>query len=141
MATLTMEREIATSQQDAAYCVYAALGASHAGEVTKTFRVGAIRRDVRLTLGDLDRKSSVWRIPVSWHVPETNAFPVFHGFLEIRCKHSDLVAIALLGYYQPPFGAAGAVFDAVAGRYIANVTISQLLDEIVAASERQRTDE
>ena len=39
--------------------------------------------------------------------------------------------MVLLGYYQPPFGAAGAVFDAFVGRWIANVTVSQLLDEIV----------
>ncbi len=131
MATLTMEREILGDQQYAADCIYAALGVRPAGEVTKAFRVGAIGRDVLLTLGDLDCKSSIWRIPVSWHVPGTNAFPVFHGFFEVRCRPNDRVAIVLLGYYQPPFGTVGAVFDAFVGRWIANITVSQLLDEIV----------
>ncbi len=133
MATLTMEREIPGSQQHAADCIYAALGVRQAGEVTKAFRVGAIGRDVLLTLGDLDRKSPLWRIPVSWHVPGTNAFPVFHGFFEVRRRPNDRIAIVLLGYYEPPFGTVGAVFDAFVGRWIANITVSQLLDEIVGA--------
>lgn len=141
MATLTMEREIVDSQQHAAACVYAALGAWHAGEVTKTFRVGAIGRDVLLTLGDLDRKSTLWRIPISWHVPGTNVFPVFHGFFEVRRRPNGRIAIVLLGYYEPPFGAVGVVFDAFVGRWIANVTVSQLFDEIVAASHRDGVDE
>jgi hypothetical protein len=133
MATLTMERELPGTQQRAAESIYGAIGARRAGEVTKAFRVGVIERDVLLTLGELDCKSAIWRIPVSWHVCGTGAFPVFHGFFEIRIRPEDRIAIVLLGYYQPPFGAAGAVFDAFVGRWIANVTVSQLLDEIVDA--------
>ncbi|MHB8434060.1 MAG: hypothetical protein ACYC8W_00755 [Candidatus Tyrphobacter sp.] len=131
-----MEREIDCSQERAASSIYAALGVRGSSEVTKTFRVGAIGRDVRLTLGDLDRKSDLWRIPVSWQVPESDAFPIFHGFFEVQRRPDDRIAVVLLGYYQPPFGAAGAVFDAFVGRWIANVTVSQMLDEIEATIHR-----
>ena len=117
----------------AARCVYGALGAKGPDEITKTFHVGAIARDVLLTLGDLDQRGPIWRIPVKWHVPNSNAFPHFRGFFELRRRSTHRLAIVLLGYYQPPFGAVGAVFDAVAGFRIANVTLSQLIDEIVAA--------
>jgi hypothetical protein len=132
MATLMMEREVLDCEMErAARCIYGTLGASGPGEVTKTFHVGTIARDVLLTLGDLDRKTAIWRIPVSWHVPHSDAFPHFHGFFELRHRFDRRLAIVLLGYYQPPFGTFGIAFDAVAGRHIAHATVSQLLDEIL----------
>lgn len=138
MPTIAAKSEADCSPEVAVRHIYEVLGGRRPGEFTKTLRVGAIARDVNLTLGDVDRKPPVIRIRVSWVVPDSNAFPEFHGLFDIQAMTDGKAAIALLGYYHPPFGAIGAVFDAVAGRWIAMATISQLLGEITKSIERER---
>jgi hypothetical protein len=153
MATIVMEKEVDCPPDSAINRVYSAFGASHAAEVTRTLsvpfediglpKVGTLARDVLVTLGDPEHKRSLVRIPLSWRVPDSNAFPIFHGFIEVQSQALDRIQLAILGYYQPPFGTLGVIFDAVAGRKIAHATIHHLLDEISRAiedeSETQRT--
>jgi hypothetical protein len=41
----------------------------------------------------------------------------------------------LQGHYDPPFGLAGKIFDAVAGNRIASVTMQRLLDCLIVDVE------
>jgi hypothetical protein len=102
-------------------------------------KAGELTRQVTVTIGDPDRKRALTRIPVSWRVPHSDAFPVFQGFFEVQPLSSYEVQIALLGYYHPPFGVLGAVFDAVVGRKIAEVTIRHLVDEVANAIAERPT--
>jgi len=147
MATIVMEREVDCPPDSAVDRVYRAFGAEHAAEVTRTLsvpfeeiglpKVGTLARDVCATLGDPDFKSTLVRIPLAWRVPDSTAFPVFHGFIEVQSLATDQIQLAILGYYQPPFGTLGVVFDAIAGRKIAEATIRHLLAEISHAMERR----
>lgn len=149
MATLVFEKEIACPPALAVPRMYRALGASGTHETTYTLtvpfaelglpNVGELARDVTVTIGDPDRKRSLTRIPLAWRVPESDAFPVFQGFFEIQPLSSYEVQIALLGYYHAPYGALGAIFDAVLGKKIAEVTIRHLVDEISRAIEEPVT--
>ncbi len=139
MATIALETYVSGTRELAAAGIYGALGLQRGGDATKTFRAGVFARDVLITLGDSDVKPSLVRIPIAWRVPNSIAFPRFQGFFEIREGPNALVSIALLGYYHPPFGAAGVAFDAVAGHRIANATVQQLLNDVANAVEGVRS--
>jgi hypothetical protein len=138
MSTIAVETYVSGTRALAAASVYAAVGLPGPGEAMKTFRVGVFARDVSIALGARDEKASLIRIPVSWLVPDSNAFPHFQGFFEIRQHPDALVSIALLGYYHAPFGAAGMAFDAVAGHRIANATVQRLLNDVTNAMKGVR---
>ena len=70
----------------------------------------------------------------------TALFPDFHGFLRMRIASVETTRLTFEGSYEPPFGRAGRIFDAVLGRRIARVTMSDLLKRIGDALER-REDE
>lgn len=145
MATIAIEREVDCPSESAVDRVYGAFGALQAAKVTRTLsvpfediglpKVGTLSRDVRVTLGDPEKKPSLVRIPLSWHVPDSNAFPIFRGFIEVQSQAIDRIQLAILGYYQPPYGTLGVIFDAVAGRKIAHATVNHLLEEISRAIE------
>ena len=142
MPTLVYEKDVICPPALAVGRIYQALGSSDTRQVTYNLsvpfeRLGlpkvAVSRDVIVTVGDPQRKRSLTRIPISWRVPESDAFPVFQGFFEVQPLSSYDVQIALLGYYHAPFGTIGAVFDAILGRRIAEVTVEHLVEEIAAA--------
>ena len=143
MATLVYEKEVTCPAALAVPRIYRALGSDGMHQATHLLtvpfeelglpKIGELTRQVTVTIGDPDRKRALTRIPLSWRVPGSDAFPVFTGFFEVQPLSSYEVQIALLGYYHPPFGALGAVFDAVLGRKIAEVTIKHLVDEIADA--------
>lgn len=143
MATLVYEREVVCPPALAVGRIYRALGASGTHQTTYNLsvpfeelglpNVGELSRNVNIVVGDPDRKKSLTRIPISWRVPESEAFPVFQGFFEIQPLSSYDVQIALLGYYHAPFGTVGAAFDAVLGRRIAEATIARLVEEVADA--------
>jgi len=142
MAVLMYEKDVVCPPALAVARIYRALGAenTHATDYHLTVpfsdlglpNVGEFAREVTVTVGEADRKRSLTRIPISWRVPHSEAFPVFQGFFEIQPLSSYDVQIALLGYYHAPFGTIGAAFDAVLGRRIAEATIRHLVEEIAA---------
>ena len=140
MATLVVEREILCAPALAVPRIYRALGAEGVHETMYKLRVpfgelglpniGELAREVLVTLGEPERKRALTRIPLSWRVPDSNAFPVFKGFFEVQPLTSRETALALLGYYHPPFGAFGIVFDMALGHKIAQATVRHLMHEI-----------
>ena len=65
-----------------------------------------------------------------WKPEHRTAFPDFRGMLTVRPKERG-AWLRLQGKYEPPFGLAGKVFDAVAGNRIANRTARRLLNEVI----------
>lgn len=145
MPTLVYEKEVTCPPTVAISRIYKALGSETMHQTTYNLavpfadlglpNVGEFSRRVVVTVGDPDRKRSLTRIPLSWRVPDTDAFPIFQGFFEIQPLSSFEVQVALLGYYHAPYGAIGAVFDMVLGKRIAEVTIRHLVDEVCNAIE------
>jgi hypothetical protein len=73
---------------------------------------------------------------VSWRSASDGPFPQFDGILSMPDDEDYRACfIALDGYYTPPLGAAGAVFDRVIGHRIAESTGTALLERIGAYVE------
>lgn len=68
----------------------------------------------------------------------THFFPDFRGTLRLRIASVDETLLALEGEYRPPFGALGAVFDALIGRRIARATMCDLLDRLAVEMETRQ---
>jgi hypothetical protein len=96
-------------------------------EITKTLTSGHLAQDVLLKTGGRLGSARVTLIPITWRVPNSNAFPEFEGFFQIGAVGAGHVSLALYGRYIPPFGGVGAIFDAVVGRLVALSTIERLL--------------
>jgi hypothetical protein len=68
---------------------------------------------------------------VSWAPQGGGLFPDFCGALAVeKSAHDDCFGLLVSGHYDPPLGAAGAVFDAALGRRIAHTSARDLLRSI-----------
>lgn len=68
---------------------------------------------------------------ITWTPHDGGPYPTFKGTLTVRADEDWSGAkLELIGSYQPPFGVAGEMFDAVLGSRIAAATARILLDEI-----------
>ena len=98
---------------------------------------------LRLTVGDLiverraDLKLSHSRdypgfavMEIDWNPHGGGPYPIFAGKLCAEEVSGNFCRLDLDGAYIPPFGIAGAAFDAVLGHQIALAVARQLLDEI-----------
>jgi hypothetical protein len=68
----------------------------------------------------------------------TRFFPDFRGTLRLRIASVDETLLTLDGEYRAPFGALGAVFDALIGRRIARATMRDLLDRLASEMEERQ---
>lgn len=65
---------------------------------------------------------------IRWHPKNGGPYPDFVGQLTVRADYDYSTSILELeGDYEPPLGALGRAFDAVAGSHIAAVTVHELL--------------
>lgn len=69
-----------------------------------------------------------------WKPGHKTTYPDFRGVLTVRPQNRG-VSMRLQGHYDPPFGLAGKIFDAVAGNRIASVTMQRLLDCLIVDVE------
>lgn len=77
-------------------------------------------------------------IRVTWTPEGTSVFPTFEGELVIRSDgNPNVTDIELDGAYDPPFGAAGQIFDAAIGQRIAQATAREFLKDVKEAIERR----
>ena len=73
---------------------------------------------------------------ISWEPEGTAIFPRFDGRLFLTgFGNAALSYVELDGYYTPPFGAAGQVFDATIGQRIAQATAREFLADLKATIE------
>lgn len=67
---------------------------------------------------------------LAWRPALPRLFPAFCGALTVRPKGRG-AWLRIRGSYEPPLGAAGRLFDVIAGRALALRTLDRLLREIV----------
>ena len=66
---------------------------------------------------------------LAWKPDHRGMFPDFRGALTARPSGRG-VQLDLHGRYEPTFGRVGALFDIVAGRQIARMTMGRVLDDL-----------
>ncbi len=77
-------------------------------------------------------------LSVSWVAEGHGPYPAFSGILALEPEDdAESFALRLTGGYVPPFGSAGATFDAVLGHRFAKATVARLLLRIAEAIEEQ----
>jgi hypothetical protein len=76
-------------------------------------------------------------IAFSWNAG-TKWLPNFHGTLRVRIAPRVHAALSIEGWYAPPFGFFGMLFDRILGRKLAQKTVESLLDQI---AERMESEE
>ncbi len=70
---------------------------------------------------------------IRWR-PNRRFFPGFRGVITAR-PHFARACLSLEGEYVPPGGMAGAIFDALVGRWIARDSLGRLLREVADYAE------
>jgi uncharacterized membrane protein len=70
----------------------------------------------------------------------TRFFPDFRGALRLRIASVEETRLTLEGWYRPPFGPFGAVFDVLVGRRIARATMRDLLRRLGDAMEKREAE-
>jgi hypothetical protein len=73
---------------------------------------------------------------VVWKARPRLPLPELHGLLTVRVN-APFTEVSIRCTYEPPFGAAGWLFDAFVGRAIAAATMRNLLDDVCAYAERE----
>jgi len=95
----------------------------HFGDLT-------IERDVDFHLQTKPAYPGYKLLDVSWTPKDGGPYPAFNGTLSVAQDAVGWSRIEIDGTYRPPFGIAGAAFDAVLGHRIAQDTAAELLAEI-----------
>lgn len=95
---------------------------------------GDLRTELTDDLTDRTRKHDA--LMLAWKPSLTRLFPDFHGVLTVRPQGRG-AWLRIRGSYEPPFGFAGRVFDALAGRVIARLTLMRLLRGIARDAEHR----
>lgn len=84
-------------------------------------------------LTDVTRKHDA--LLLAWQ-PGGRLFPEFHGAITVRPKGRG-AWLRIQGSYEPPFGTAGRIFNALIGRFIARITLARLLRQVAHRAERR----
>ena len=69
-------------------------------------------------------------LDVSWTPKDGGPYPTFSGTLSVAQDAAGWSRIEIDGSYRPPYGIAGAVFDAALGQHVAQASAAELLAEI-----------
>ena len=97
---------------------------------------GAITRRANAEVGPLDTGPASLRVPLHWEAAEhPHLFPVMDGALYMSDLDGNQIEVRLVGEYGSPFGAVGAVADALAGRRVAQKSLHCFLTEVARRLE------
>jgi hypothetical protein len=88
-----------------------------------------VERDVDIHFSARPEYPGYRMLNVEWKPKDGGPYPAFAGSLSIADEGLGWSRIELAGKYDPPFGLAGAAFDAIAGHRIAQATAAELLAE------------
>jgi len=88
-----------------------------------------IERDVEFHLKTKPAYPGYKLLDVSWAPKDGGPYPTFTGTLSVAQDAVGWSRVEIDGTYRPPFGLAGAVFDAAVGHRIAQGTATELLAE------------
>jgi hypothetical protein len=98
----------------------------------------SLGRTVELELGAFQRRSDVSRLPLRWGAREHGSlFPTMEAELQLSDAGPAETEVRLVGEYEPPLGALGAMADRMAGHRIAERSVRDFL-EGVAGRLRER---
>jgi len=104
---------------------------------------GPLRRSVRMTFGSSIDTTEPGRVneqlQIRWS-GRTTWLPDFAGTLHFRIASIQTTMLMLNGSYAPPGGRAGAIFDALLGKRIAQATANDFVRRIAAELERSETE-
>ena len=104
------------------------------GDATLPLRVRIgdlkIERDVDFHLTTKPAYPGYKLLDVSWSPKDGGPYPTFTGTMSVAEDAVGWSRIDIDGTYSPPFGIAGAAFDAAVGRRIAQGSIAELLAEL-----------
>ena len=89
-----------------------------------------IERDVEFHLKSKPAYPGYKLLDVSWAPKDGGPYPAFAGTLSVAEDAAGWSRIEIDGTYSPPFGIAGAAFDAAVGHRIAQGTVTELLAEL-----------
>jgi hypothetical protein len=89
-----------------------------------------VERDVNFHLQSKPAYPGYRLLDVSWTPKDGGPYPRFSGTLSVAEDGAGWSRIEIDGSYRPPFGIAGAAFDAAVGQRIAQATASELLAEL-----------
>jgi hypothetical protein len=125
------------------------LGAAKAFVVGLPIEDGASVCALRARIGDLtvERRADLTIVhrtaapgyeimEIAWSPHDGGPYPTFRGTLSAEEGGATFCRLDLDGGYEPPFGVAGVMFDAVVGHRIAVAAARALLDEIKTGVER-----
>ena len=97
----------------------------------------SVDADARLATDGSDSTRHHDAVNLTWKAAPGLPLPDFAGHVVAR-PHFDQTELRLVGRYEPPLGALGAAFDAIAGREIAAGTARELLGAIKIFVESRR---
>jgi hypothetical protein len=76
---------------------------------------------------------------ISWVPKGGGPYPAFEGTLALSDRSGATSELTIAGRYGPPGGVAGAAFDAVLGKRLADASLKALLATLKGAVEAART--
>ena len=98
-----------------------------------------IRRDVRITTGDMEVWPRGARLPLRWEAAgQPGMFPVLDAVLEfspVRSGAHDMTQVSLFGHYQPPLGLVGDLADDLAGHRVVVESLEEFLAGLASRLE------
>jgi len=104
------------------------------GDATMPLRVKIgdlkIERDVDFHLTTKPAYPGYKLLDLTWTPKDGGPYPAFAGTLSVAQDAIGWSRIEIDGKYSPPFGVAGAAFDAAVGHRIAQGTATELLAEL-----------
>lgn len=94
-------------------------------------RGSSMGRTVELELGSFEHGSEIARLPLRWFAKEhTGLFPTMDGELRLSDVGPAETELRLVGEYEPPLGALGAVADRMAGHRVAERSARDFLEGV-----------
>ncbi len=101
----------------------------------------ALSREAVATLEPLSSEPLEYKVLIHWTPTSSEPLPKFNGAFHVQWDEEyGNCRLVIEGSYEPPLGAIGKVFDAVAGQKIAHTTLATLLatlrDAIESAYQR-----
>jgi hypothetical protein len=94
-----------------------------------------LEHDVLVSLAPLPAYTGYERIAIRWVPTGHGPYPTFEGVLCVSDEGSGFSRLDIDGSYHPPFGPAGALFDAALGKRLAESAVRELLANLKKSVE------
>ena len=94
-----------------------------------------VEREVRLSIVPARRYPGYEVMEIRWHAEAGAPYPAFRGTLSAEQGGSTFCRLELDGGYEPPGNVAGAAFDALIGKHVAEAVARTLLEHLKTVFE------